>query len=53
MHTLKDNEFIEGKHYFKKGKLLFDKIELDNWVMSSPNKIQSKDIVNQVLQDLI
>lgn len=31
---IKKREFIQGIHYFKKGGiLLFDKIEVDNWVM--------------------
>ena len=33
LHKLKGDEFIEGVHYYKrKGKLLFDKNKIDNWV---------------------
>ena len=54
IHKLKDSHLIEGKHYFKKaGRILFDKIELDNWVMTSFNKQDVQQIVNDVLKDLI
>lgn len=53
IHALTSSEFIEGKHYYKKGKLLFDRIELDNWVTYGNSKITPKEIVNQVLKDLI
>jgi len=54
IHSLKNDEFIEGKHYYKKGKLLFDRLELDNWVTTSSNtNINSKEVVNQILKDLV
>jgi predicted DNA-binding transcriptional regulator AlpA len=54
IHKLKNDHFIEGKHFHKKvGRVLFDKYELDNWVMESPNSIDPQDIVNEVLKDLI
>jgi len=53
MHILKNDEFIEGKHYYKKGKLLFDKFELDNWVTSNFSAIKPKEVVNQILKDII
>jgi uncharacterized membrane protein len=53
IHALTNDEFIEGKHYYKKGKLLFDKIELDKWVTHGSLKISSKEIVNQVLNGLV
>jgi len=54
IHKLKNDEFIEGIHFYKKGKLLFDKLELDKWVTTNKcNTVSSKDIVNNVLKDLI
>ena len=53
IHALTSTEFIEGKHYYKKGKLLFDRVELDSWVTNDNSKISPKEIVNQVLKDLI
>ncbi|WP_294966906.1 DNA-binding protein [Sulfurimonas sp.] len=54
IHKLKNSYFIEGKHYYKKtGKLLFDKIALDNWVQSSTNSIDVKEVANNILKDLI
>ena len=54
IHKLKNTHFIEGKHYYKKtGKLLFDKIALDNWVQSSTSSIDTKKIANEILKDLI
>ena len=50
---LKNSYFIEGKHFYKKaGRVLFDKIELDNWVTASHNKISAKDIAKEILKDL-
>ena len=57
---IKKNDFIQGVHYFKRdGKLLFDKVEIDNWVMgikSSNNlafeKETTEDIVNGVLSSI-
>lgn len=53
IHKLKNDEFIESIHYFKKGKLLFDRIELDNWVMESQNRLDPKEIANKVLKDIL
>lgn len=54
IHKLKDSHLIEGKHYFKKaGRILFDKLELDNWVTTSFININSKEIAEIILKDLI
>lgn len=53
IHALTNDEFIEGKHYFKKGKLLFDKFELDKWVIGDHSEMNPKQIVNQVLENII
>lgn len=55
---IKNHEFILGVHYFKRdGKLLFDKFEVDNWVMGitpSNKEIESdySNIVDDVLASL-
>jgi hypothetical protein len=33
--------------------VLFDKLELDKWVISSKNMLNPKEIANLVLKDLI
>ena len=53
IHALTNNEFIEGRHFYKKGKLLFDRVEIDNWVKGISSKINPKDIVTQVLKDIL
>lgn len=54
IHKLKDSYFIENKHYFKKaGRILFDKLELDNWVKTSNLQIKSNEIVENILKNLI
>ena len=58
---IKKGEFTQGVHYFKKGgMLLFDKTEIDNWVMGvkSANNInyekeETDSIVNDVLSSLV
>jgi len=58
---IKRKEFTQNVHYFKKGGiLLFDKVEVDNWVMGikSANNVnyentQINDIVDDVLVDLV
>lgn len=52
IHALTNDQFIEGMHYFKKGKLLFDKIELDHWVRNKNSKINPQEVINQILKDL-
>lgn len=45
---------ILGQHYHKKsGKLLFDKLELDKWVTFDQDRMDAKDIANEVLKDLL
>lgn len=54
IHKLKDSDFIENKHYYKKaGRLLFDKLELDNWVRTANFQIKPNEIVENILKDLI
>lgn len=54
IHKLKDSHLIEGKHYFKKaGRILFDKVELDNWVQTTYLKATPNSIIDSILKDLI
>ena len=54
MYKLKDNHFIQGIHFYKKaGRVLFDKVELDNCVRESVNKIDVENIIKNTLKDLI
>lgn len=54
IHKLKAEYFIEGVHFHKKaGRVLFDKYEIDNWVISSSKMLNPQDIANEVLKDLI
>ncbi len=54
IHKLKDNYLIEGKHYYKKsGRILYDKIELDNWVTTSVANKDIKKITDKLLEGLI
>lgn len=53
IHALTNSEFVEGIHYYKKGKLLFDRYELDNWITNSNSKIQPKEVVNQILKNIV
>lgn len=54
IHKIKDSYLIEGKHYHKKvGRILFDKAELDNWITTSISSHDVKQIVDNVLKDLI
>ena len=54
LHKLKNDYFIEGKHYHKKaGRVLFDKIAIDTWVQSSVSSVNAKEIAQSILKDLI
>ncbi|WP_373072115.1 DNA-binding protein [Sulfurimonas sp.] len=53
LHKLKNDELIQGKHYYKKGKLLFDKYALDEWVTTyKSNDINTSEIVSDILEDI-
>lgn len=55
---IKNNDFIRSVHYFKRdGKLLFDKFEVDNWIMGiQPSKLEFDNdcsgIIGNVLASL-
>ncbi len=52
---VQSGDFELGVHYYKKtGKLLFDKNEVDNWVMGiDSSKTSTTDIVNNIFDDVI
>ena len=54
IYKLRDGEFIEGIHYHKKGKLLFDRIEIDKWVVGDQKNtaLPSHKIVNAILDSV-
>lgn len=55
IYKLREDEFIEGIHFHKKGRLLFDRIEIDKWVIGDKQNllIDSKKTVNQILQSIL
>ena len=53
-NKLKNIQFFENKHYYKRlGKLLFDKLELDNWVTTNLTKKDIKNITDSILKAII
>lgn len=55
IYKLRDEEFIEGIHYHKKGKLLFDRIEIDKWVIGGSKNLQqaTKDNVSKIIESVL
>jgi len=59
-NKIKENEFVEGLHYYKNGKTLcFNKSEIDNWIMGigqgnsySNNYNGVNEVVNDILLDI-
>lgn len=53
IYKLKDEEFIENLHFYRKtGKILFDRVAIDDWIVGKENDdlIQSqRQIVDNVL----
>lgn len=58
IYKIKSEELLEGKHYFKKGKLLFDRFALDEWVLGGYQneqidiKQKVASIIESVLKDV-
>lgn len=52
IYKLRDEEFTEGIHFHKKGKLLFDRLEIDKWVIRGSNNLHqaTKDNVNKIIE---
>jgi len=54
IHKLKETHFTIGKHFHKKaGRVLFDKVELDNWVTMCAEDVDIESVVNSVLKDVV
>ena len=52
---IKNHNFIIGVHYFKRdGKLLFDKFEVDNWVMGiKPTHFELDDACSSIVDEVL
>ena len=55
IYKIKAEELVEGKHYFKKGKILFDKFALDEWVLSGykNEQINVKQKVDEIIESVL
>ena len=55
IYKLRDEEFIEGIHYHKKGKLFFDRIEIDKWVVGGSKNLHqaTKDNVSKIIESVL
>ena len=55
IYKLRDEEFVEGIHFHKKGKLLFDRLEIDKWVIGGSNTLhqETKDRVGEILESVL
>ncbi len=51
---VQDGEFVTGIHYHKTaGKRLFDKFEIDNWVIGiNSSKTSSSQLINELVEDI-
>lgn len=57
LYKIKEEHLIEGKHFFKKsGKILFDRVAIDSWVVGEDNTDdidnQKRQIVDNVLSSI-
>jgi len=48
VYKLKDDIFIEGIHFHKRGKLLFDRIEIDKWVIGADTSNKRQELKNNI-----
>lgn len=56
IYKLKEDAFCEGIHFYKRGKLFFDRIEIDKWVINGSNNDQKtlvKKRMNEILDSVI
>lgn len=56
LYKLKDEHFIEGEHFYKRsGKILFDRVAIDDWVKGhnthEPRK-SKRDLVDRLLSSI-
>jgi predicted DNA-binding transcriptional regulator AlpA len=56
IYKLKEEYFIEGKHFYKKsGKILFDRVAIDSWMVegkSNEINLSQRQIVDNVLSSI-
>ena len=53
IYKLKGDCFVEGTHFYNKtGKLLFDRVAIDDWVVSD-NKSVHKDIIHEKINEIV
>ena len=52
IYKLKDDEFTEGVHWYKKGRIFFDRVAIDEWIRSGYNPDAKKN-VNAMLDNII
>lgn len=52
IYKLKDDEFAEGVHWYKKGRIFFDRIAIDAWIVSGYNPDAKKN-VSAMLDNII
>ena len=54
IYKIKDEYFIEGIHFFKKsGKILFDRVAIDEWVISKEKTNEINQSQRQVVDNIL
>ena len=55
IYKLRDEEFVKGIHFHKKGKLLFDRIEIDKWVVGDSKNLHrsAKEKIDQIVASVL
>jgi excisionase family DNA binding protein len=54
IYKLKDITFIEGIHFYKKsGKILFDRVAIDEWVISKEKTNEINQSQRQVVDNIL
>ena len=54
IYKLKDTTFIEGIHFYKKnGKILFDRVAIDEWVISKEKTNEINQSQRQVVDNIL
>jgi predicted DNA-binding transcriptional regulator AlpA len=56
IYKIKEEHFIEGRHFYKKsGKILFDRVAIDSWMVekeSNETSFTQRQIVDNVLSSI-
>jgi hypothetical protein len=54
IYKIKDSTFIEGIHFFKKsGKILFDRVAIDEWVICKDNTNEINQSQRQAVDNIL